>query len=142
MRIPAAFIFCLAASMALAPTVGASDPARAPTLRGGQCLDPNQARGWINVDDRHILVDAGRYKYRIEVAPACTALGFSQVIAFRGDPVLGRVCGGLGDAVITRDYPCRIMRMELLSKEQYKAALEDRRADRKVRKAERKSKSP
>ena len=134
----------LAISMSFAPAMAASNPTPPPPLRGAQCLDPDQARGWVNTDGSHILVDAGRYKYRIEVAPACSALGYSQVIGFRGDPVLGRVCGGIGDAVITRDYPCRIERMELLSKEQYKDALADREANRKIRKAERapKSKAP
>jgi hypothetical protein len=133
------FVCCLALSPALPASALAGDLARAPALRGAQCLDPERARTWINEDDRHLLVDSGRYKYRIEVAPACTALGYSQLIGFRGDPVLGRVCGGLGDAVLTRDYPCRIERMELLSKEQYRQAVKDRHSYRKFSRGKRPS---
>lgn len=114
---------------------------QAPTLRGSQCLDPDFARGWVELDDRTILVDAGRNRYRIEVGGACTSLSFSPLLVFRGDPVSGRVCGTLGDAILTRDYPCRIERMELISKAQYKQAIDDRAAERKRRKAERKSKA-
>ena len=141
MRTPAVLFLCLCLSLGMAAAAEAGNGVRPPLLRGMQCLDPDQARGWINEDDRHILVDAGRHKYRIEVASACTALGYSQIISFRGDPVLGRVCGGLSDAVITRDYPCRIEQVDLLSKEAYKQALTDREALRKARKAARKSKA-
>lgn len=137
---PLALLLCgLALSPALPAPVFAGELVRAPALRGAQCLDPERARTWVNEDERHLLVDSGRYKYRIEVAPACTALGYSQLIGFRGDPVLGRVCGGLGDAVLTRDYPCRIERMELLSKEQYRQAVKDRRSYRKFSRGTRKS---
>jgi hypothetical protein len=129
MRSPAvALLCCLALAPALAAPSPASstDPAQRTYLRGSQCLDPDFARGWIDDGDGRILVDAGRYKYRIEVAPACTALNYTQILRLRGDPVSGRVCGGLGDAVLTRDYPCRIESMELLSKEQYKQAVKAR----------------
>ena len=128
----------LAIGLATSATAGA--PA-APILRGSQCLDPDFARGWVELDDRTILVDAGRNRYRIEVGGACTSLSFSPLLVFRGDPVSGRVCGTLGDAILTRDYPCRIERMELISKAQYKQAIDDRAAERKRRKAERKSKA-
>ena len=118
----AGLALCLATHPALAAAPG--------TLRGSDCLDPNMARSWIDLDNRTILVDAGRRKYRMEIAPACTALGFSPFLGFKGDSVNGRVCGILGDSVITRDYTCRIERMELLDKEQYKQALESRKSAR------------
>ena len=55
---------------------------------------------------------------------------------------MGRVCGGLGDAVITRDYHCRIERMDLLNKQQYQQAVDDREAARKAREAALRSKAP
>ena len=141
-----AFALALALPAAAVADVPGGSAAPSPRLQGAQCLDPEQARGWTLVDSDHLLVDAGRYKYRIEVASACTALGYSQVIAFRGDPIGGRVCGSVHDAVVTRDYPCRIDRLELLSKEQYQQALKDYDAARKARKAARaaakQSKSP
>jgi len=90
-------------------------------LRGSECLDPAMARSWIDVGRDTLLVDAGRHKYRIEVSGACTALTWSPVLVFRGDPVGGRVCGNLGDAILTRDYPCTIVDMQLLDAAQYKA---------------------
>ncbi len=132
-----AFASLLALGLAASANAGTTD---APFLRGAQCLDPNLARSWVELDDRTILVDAGRNKYRIEVSGACTSLSFSQVLVFRGDPVSGRVCGSLGDAILTRDYPCKIERMQLISKAEYKQAMDDRAAERKRRKAERKSK--
>jgi hypothetical protein len=130
---PASLLCCLSllSALATAPAMAADTPASTPILRGAQCLDPDQARGWSKDDDRHILVDAGRNKYRIEVSPACTAIDYSPILRLRGDPVSGRVCGGLGDAILTRDFPCKIERMELLSKEQYKAALKARPGYRK-----------
>lgn len=136
MKIPA---FASLLALALAPSASAAST-DTPFLRGSQCLDPNLARSWIELDDRTILVDAGRNKYRIEVSGACTSLSFSQILVFRGDPISGRVCGNLGDAILTRDYPCKIDRMQLISKAEYKQAIDDRAAERKRRKAERKSK--
>ena len=81
-------------------------------------------------------MDAGRYKYRMKVAPACTALSYSNFVGFRGDPITGRVCGGFRDAVLTRDYPCKIEGMQRLSKEEYEAMLKADKEARKARKAE------
>lgn len=114
-------------------------------LRGGKCLDPRQARGWTLLDDRSLLVDAGRYLYRIELGPACTGITWTQFIRFHGDNVTGHVCGTFGDEVLTRDYPCRIERMQLITRDEYKQAVKARDEARKARKAARaaeKSKSP
>lgn len=113
-------------------------PAYVP-LHGAQCLEPSQARGWTHIDDKHILVDGGRYQYRIELSARCSALNSDPNIVFRGDPVTGQVCGSLNDAVITRDYPCRIQKMTLLSKEEYKQALKDVEAARKAEKEAKKA---
>ena len=94
-------------------------------LRGSECLDPAMARSWIDLDHGAVLVDGGRHKYLIQVSGACSALGWSPLLVFRGDPVSGRVCGGLGDAILTRDYPCNIVDMQLLDTPQYKAMVKD-----------------
>ena len=112
-------------------TALAADDGVRHRLRGGQCLDPAMARSWIELDRDTLLVDAGRYKYRIGIAGACSAVGWSNMLLFRGDPITGRVCGNIGDAILTRDYPCSIQDMQLLDKEQYKALLEERDARRK-----------
>ncbi len=117
--IAAALALCLLALPALA------DAPR--SLRGADCLDPSMARSWTELDNRSILVDAGRRKYRMEISPACPGFGFSPFLGFKGDPVSGRVCGIIGDSIITRDSTCRIERMEVLDKAQYKQALESRK---------------
>jgi hypothetical protein len=143
-------LFAAFSLMVLAASTLAAAPAAPPRqdtrwLRGGQCLDPAYARGFIGLDDRRLLVDAGRNRYLVEVSPSCWNLDFANAIGFRGDPVSGKVCGGLLDAVLMRgEPPCRIERMELLSKEQYQAALREReewrRAQREQRKAAKKTK--
>ena len=127
MRTPA--FVCALAVLALSPTQAANtaDVAHSHTLQGMQCLDPAQARYWIDEDSHHVLVDGGRYQYRVELASACTALQHGQFVGFRPEPVVGRVCGGLGAAVLTRDYPCQILGIELLSKEQYQQAVKLRK---------------
>jgi hypothetical protein len=129
--------------------IGASAFAAAPAgpprqdtrwLRGGQCLDPAYARGFVGLDHRRVLVDGGRNRYLIEVAQSCWNLDFASAIGFRGDPVSGKVCGGVLEAILVRgEPPCRIERMEVLSKAQYKAALDEREEQRRAKRAERKA---
>lgn len=142
MKIPAlaACIGLLAAGSSLASE--RMDAPRPTYLRGSQCLDPTFARGWVYLDDRHILVDAGRNRYSIEFSNYCQDIAYTPVIAFRGESISGRVCGGPFDSVITRDIPCRIQSMQLITREEYKAieseharARAERRAARRRAKA-------
>jgi hypothetical protein len=112
----------------------ASDP-----LRGSQCLDPSFTRSFTTVDDRTLLVDGGRHRYLIEVAGSCWNLDFANAIGFRGDPISRRVCGGPFDAILLRgEPPCHIDRMSIISKEEYKAAMQHRAQWLEVRKAQKK----
>jgi hypothetical protein len=114
--------------------------APAPALRGAQCLDPGMARGFVTLDDHSLLLDAGRNRYRIQVAASCWNLDFANVIGFRGDPIMNRVCGGNLDAVLVRgNAPCRIERMELLDKAAYRQLLAEHDAARRARAQARKS---
>ena len=133
----------------LAPAVPAAPAANkapdprppAPVLRGSQCLDATSARGFTTLDHRSLLVDGGRYRYLVEVSPACWNLDLANAIGFRGDPVTNRVCGHAFDAVLVRgNAPCHIDRIELLDKEGYKQLMLEREEARKARAAERKSK--
>lgn len=136
-----AAVVALLAASGSAASPGPVASASGNFLRGAQCLDPTFARGWVYLDDRNILVDAGRYRYRIELSASCREIASTPVITFRGDPISGRVCGGPFDAVVTRAYPCGIQRMELLSKEQYKALESQRARERAERKMQRRIKS-
>ena len=131
----------LAVGSAAAAAPGQLSAPRSPYLRGAQCLDPEFARGWVYLDDRHILVDAGRNRYQIEFSSYCRDIAWTPVIGFRGDPVSGRVCGGPFDSVLTRDVPCRIQHMDLISREEYKSLETQRARDRAARKLQRRLKS-
>ena len=82
MRRPVAVVCCLALTMLTSPGADASRG-----LRGAQCLDPSRARSWITDEEDRVLVDAGRFKYRIQTAHACAALGYSHTITFRGERI-------------------------------------------------------
>ena len=122
-------------SLAAAP---ATPRPSGPYLRGGQCLEPASARGFTALDDRRVLVDGGRNRYLIEVSQSCWNLDFANALGFRGDPVTGKVCGGVMDAILLRgEAPCRIQRMQVLDKEQYQAALRERDEWQRARRAQR-----
>lgn len=133
-------LFAAADGPATVGHVAGDRAASAPILRGRECLDPQFARGWVYLDDHHILVDAGRNRYRIEFSSSCRDIAYTPVIAFRGDPIAGRVCGSAFDSVLTREMPCRIQRMELLTREQYKAIESQRARERAERRRTRASK--
>jgi len=118
----------------------AAPPAKPRPLTGLRCLDPGPSSGWTYLDDSHILIDGGARKYRVEFTEACWGLKFEMSLAFKGDPFTGRVCGDLGDEVITRNMHCRIGHMEIISTEQYRQAIRDNKAAIEARKLERASK--
>ena len=101
-------------------------------LRGSDCLDPRMVRRWVDVGQGVVLVDAGRYKYRIELAH-CPDANWSPQLRLRGSPISGRVCGGAGDAILTRDYTCAIGDMQVLDEPQYDELIDDYEARRKSR---------
>ena len=85
MRIRPLLPALLIAAFALPGAGAASDREhpRAPPLRGGECLDPNMARSFTELDDNRLLVDAGHYRYLIEVSSGCWNLRNTPVIGFR-----------------------------------------------------------
>ena len=106
------------------PVAAAADAAPAPrgALRGADCLDPTMARTWDHLSGDELLVDAGRRKYRVHLSEHCTELGHGSVIRFKGDPVSGRVCGNVGEAVRVGGMSCRIGRVELIDAKTYREA--------------------
>lgn len=104
-------------------------------LRGSDCLDPARTRSYLPTSDREVIVDAGKRKYRLSIGQSCPAMSYTQGISFRGDQVDGRLCGGLNDAVVTSDYPCKVDRVELITDEQFNAATASVIAERKAKRA-------
>ena len=133
---------CLALALACSGSSASEPTAQRTLLRGSDCLAPADVRNWIEIDDRTLLVDGGRLQYLVKLTGSCKTLGYSQALVFRGDPVSERVCGGLHDAVITRDYPCNILSLEILDKDQYREILHQHESSGKQKQTARKSKSP
>ena len=121
--------------VATAPAAQADSKSRPrpPLLHGSECLDPDYARGWVYLDDTNLLVDTGRHRYHIELNTQCRDMAWAPVIAFRGDTTTGYVCGNALDAVITRERPCTIRGMSLVTKEEYKALEQQYRDHRRDR---------
>ena len=120
-------LLLLATAPALAADPAAGDPPRR-TLSGADCLDPDRARSWTYVDAGELLVDAGKRKYRIDMREVCPELGTTSAVAFGGDGISQRVCGHVGDRIVTRERSCRIDRIELIDKATYDALLKDEKA--------------
>lgn len=122
-----ALLLLAAAWPALAAAPAADGPPRR-TLSGADCLDPDRARSWTYVDAGELLVDAGKRKYRIHMREVCPELGTSSALAFRGDGISQRICGHVGDRIVTRERSCRIDRIELIDKATYEALLKGEKA--------------
>ncbi len=117
-------------------------PARNQSMTGYRCLTPGPATGWTYLDDSHILIDGGRYKYSMEFSDPCWGIKFDNSLAFKGDTFNGRVCGDLGDQVITERMHCQIKHMEIISTAQYRQIIKDNKDAIAAKKAAKKAKAP
>ena len=98
---------------------GDSRPASPASAVGmGACLDPDRARGWEEVDDG-LVVDAGRDRFLVRLAPGCLGLATSPTLVFRGGPVDGRICGYPGDEVVLGGERCRVLSVERIDAATY-----------------------
>ena len=117
----------LAAIAALALGACTSQPRTTRAAQGVHgspaCFDPAFARGYQTIDDDILLIDAGSRHYRVELDATCHHLDWAAALAFRGDPITGRVCGRFGDAVFARDQECRIHRVDSITPELYRELL-------------------
>ena len=117
-------------SLLMLPAVAAAAPPLRPL---SECLDPDRARSWHQIDTDEILVDAGRKRFHLQLAPACPELGYNHTVAFRSGDGIGRICGSAGDVVLVPraapiGIPCRIVVVTPLTKEQYAARLDGNEA--------------
>ncbi|WP_460453571.1 DUF6491 family protein [Arenimonas aestuarii] len=111
---------------------GAGPPSAGVTAHPSECLDPARARSWNDVDDSTLLVDAGNRKYRVVLAEPCFLLGTSPELRFVGDSINNRVCGHIGEYVVSGHQRCRIQRVERLDDAAWLEALQagdDRRGE-------------
>ncbi len=116
-------LFVLLAALSGAPAASES-PAKPPrvTLRGADCLDPDWARSWAYVDDRTLLIDAGRRKYRITLDFPSFDLAMAIDLGFRGDVISDRLCGYGSEYLLVRGKRQYIDRIELIDDATYRAA--------------------
>lgn len=107
-----------------APAATTIDAAPAKKLEGNQCLNPSQVRSTVTLSDREVLVDGGRYRYRIVTEANCSDLEDTIDVRFRGGAMSTRICGGgdVREAVISKKDVCRIGRIEMIEKDAYDAA--------------------
>jgi hypothetical protein len=120
-------------------------PAKPKTPIGMRCLTPGPSTGWTYLDDSHILIDGGARKYSVEFADSCWGLKFDMQLEFKGDRFSGRFCGDPGDEIITRNQHCHVKQMAIISTDEYRQTIRDKKAAdeaRKLEKANRKSGSP
>jgi len=92
------------------------------------CLDPTRARSWHHIDADEILVDAGRQRFHLRLATSCPELDYNHTLVFRSGHGIGRICGNSGDTVLfaqtnTRHFPCRIVEVTSVSKDDYQILL-------------------
>lgn len=92
------------------------------------CLDPTRARSWHHIDSDEILVDAGRQRFHLRLATSCPELDYNHTLVFRSGHGIGRICGNSGDRVLfqqsdTRHFPCRIVEVTSVSKDDYEILL-------------------
>jgi len=104
-------------------------PAQAtPSRPLSSCLDPNRARSWHHIDSDEILVDAGRQRFHLRLATSCPELDYNHTLVFRSGHGVGRICGNSGDTLLfsqrdARHFPCRIVEVNSLSKDDYRVLL-------------------
>jgi hypothetical protein len=117
--IRAALALGLVAGLAACAAPGPGAQVRRPLVHGTpDCFDPAFARGYREIEDDVLLVDAGARHYLVEVEPTCWNIDSAVALGFKGDPVTGRVCGRFGDSVSMSNQSCRVMRVESLTREQ------------------------
>ena len=129
----------LLAALAAVPAA-ADEPLRPMSA----CLDPDRARSWHLIDSDELLVDAGRQKFHLQLQATCPELNYTHTVGFRSGDGIGRICGSPLDTVVFRnrspiDIPCRIARVTPLTKEQFKARMNDEPPEGKVEVREEKS---
>ena len=117
-------------SLLLLIALGAPALAHEPLRPVSTCLDPDRARSWHVIDSDEMLVDAGRQRFHLLLAPSCPELGFVNTVAFRSGDGVGRICGSAGDRVVMEQrspvrVPCRIVEVTPLTKAQFEARLDD-----------------
>jgi Family of unknown function (DUF6491) len=98
------------------------------------CFDSHRIRQWLPVNDETLFVDTGKRKYRIQFQSSCANLSISPSLAFKGDPISGRVCNSSLNAVIARGELCRIRDISEIDKETFKAANSRKRASISIKK--------
>lgn len=88
------------------------------------CLDASRSVELYAVDDRTLIAKQGRDKYyRIDLAHACPRvdIGFPQLKVADDKASMQRMCGEMGDKVITEDgMQCSVKGMAIIDEATYR----------------------
>ena len=117
----------------LSSSISLAIPATAGT-KSNTCLDSSRVRAWVVVNDETLLLDAGRNKYRVSLQQSCFNLSTSPTLQFKGDPIIGRICGSSLDAIRIQGEQCRISKIEKIDKQIYRDAQNKKKLSLKVKK--------
>ncbi len=99
------------------------------------CLDSQQVRNWIVIDDETLLLDAGRKKYRVNLLNTCFNMSISPTLQFKGDPISGRICSGSLDAIRVQREQCRISKITEIDKQTFNDAQNKKKLSLKLKKS-------
>jgi hypothetical protein len=105
-----------------------------PTLAAApaECLHPAKVRGWKLLPDAHVLVDAGRERFVIELSGDCPGLGDNPFLGFISDRTDSLVCGIRGDRLVPHGSaagsrpPCPIRQLRVVDDVEYANQLQRR----------------
>ena len=86
-----------------------SDASRAPSHRG-DCIHKPSIRGYTVLDERNLIIDAGRRSYHLVLQRSAWGLRNSWGIAF--DSATGRVCAGFDELVFKGHMDGESIRIE------------------------------
>lgn len=122
------------APAAAAAPVDGIDATAAKKLEGNHCLSPSQVRSTVALSDREVLVDGGRFRYRIVTEANCSGLDDTIDVRFRGGAMSTKLCGGgdVREAVISKKDVCRVGRIEIIEKEVFDTAADKHAAELKA----------
>lgn len=106
-----------AACTAAGPVAGDRATAESDT----DCIRTASITDFYRLDDRNLIVYAGRRPYHVELAQTCFGLDFATIIAFYDRRADERICGyGFDRVIVDRTIPeaCAIAGVDELTDEQ------------------------
>ena len=94
-----------------------------------KCLDLSRSIESYVIDDKTIIAASGPNYFRINLSAPCSHLGVGNLQLRTGNDSQRRMCGEIGDKVITRDgLHCQVQSLDILTRDQFKSMERAKRA--------------